>query len=155
LKLYKRECFEDLDLYAELHRMIPALLKWRGFRIAEVPVAHRPRTSGMTKYNWTRVVKGFLDMIYVWFWRKYSARPLHLFGAAGIGLIGFGSILLIAMAYKKIFQGYMLSNKIWPLVGFVSLLIGIQLLVTGLLAANMVESSRVKKYYIEITRVNS
>ena len=80
LKAYRKECFDKVDLYGEMHRFIPAILRWRGFKIGEVKVSHRPRSAGETKYDWKRIPKGFLDMTSVWFWRKYSDRPLHLFG---------------------------------------------------------------------------
>lgn len=137
LRIYKKECFEDLDLYGEMHRMIPALLKWRGFEIKEIKVNHRSRQFGITKYNWLRVYKGFLDMVEVWFWRKYDSRPLHLFGGLGLVALGFSLILLFIMAILRIFYGYELSNKIWPLVGVAGFLAGIQLIGSGILANMM------------------
>jgi len=83
-RAYKKEALANLDLYGEEHRVIPALLQLRGFKIAEVPVNHRPRLHGQTKYDWKRTLKGFLDIINVWFWQKYSARPLHFFGGLGL-----------------------------------------------------------------------
>jgi len=149
LRAYKRECFEDLALYGELHRMIPALLKWRGFRVTEQKVNHRQRKHDKSKYTLTRIPKGFLDMLYVWFWRKYSNRPLHLFGGMGLFFIFLGACILSLMLYLKIFYEYKLSDKIWPLAGFFSIVIGLQFLLSGILAANSVESSGTKKYYIE------
>jgi len=148
LRVYRRECFVDLDLYGELHRMIPALLRWRGFRIGEVKVNHRPRIHGRSKYNLTRAVKGFLDMIYIWFWRKYAQRPLHFFGGLGLAFNFLGGLILALMAYLKVFYHYHLSDKIWPLVGFFLIMIGIQLLATGLLAAREVEKDKSVRYYI-------
>ena len=81
LKAYKRNCFEDVDLFGEMHRFMPALLELQGYKIGEVKVNHYPRVHGVTKYNWKRGMKGFVDMISIWFWRKYSNRPLHLFGS--------------------------------------------------------------------------
>lgn len=78
LKVYRRKCFEGVTLYGEMHRFIPALLKIKGFTVGEVVVNHRPRTEGVTKYNWRRTFKGFVDMVSVWFWNKYSTRPLHM-----------------------------------------------------------------------------
>ena len=144
-RAYRRECFEDLELYAELHRMIPALLKWRGFKITDVKVNHRPRTAGRTKYNWSRVFKGFMDMLYVWFWRSYALRPLHLFGGFGLFFMVSGSLLLTVLLVARLFCNYQLSNKIWPLVGFFSLLLGIQLMLTGLMAAQAVSLGGQKK----------
>lgn len=149
LRVYKKECFEDLDLYGELHRMIPALLKWRGFRVGELKVNHRQRKFESSKYTFMRVPKGFLDMLYVWFWRKYAYRPLHLFGGMGLFFIFFGICVLGLMFYLKVFYAYTLSDKIWPMVGFFSLIIGLQFLLSGILAAHSVESGGAKKYYIE------
>lgn len=134
LKAYKRSCFEDLDLFGEMHRFIPALLELQGYSVGEVKVSHHPRTSGVTKYNWKRAMKGFVDMISIWFWRKYSNRPLHLFGGTGIVLSLVGISIIVWMAIEKVFFGGSLSEKIWPLVGIFLVLVGIQLFVFGLLA---------------------
>jgi len=147
LRAYKKECFEDLDLYGEMHRMIPALLRWRGFKITEIKVSHHPRQYGQTKYNWKRVIKGFVDMIHVWFWRKYASRPMHVFGAAGVLLTGFGLILLILLALARLLYNYSLSNKIWPLLGFFSLMMGLQFFVFGILATIIIESKEKKHFY--------
>lgn len=148
LRAYRKECFDDLELYGELHRMIPALLRWRGFSVTEIPVKHHNRVSGVSKYGYKRVIKGFLDMIYIWFWRKYDQRPLHFFGAAGIALFLAGAVLLTLMAYLRLVYGYPLSDKIWPMVAFFFMLIGLQLISTGLIAAKQVELSRSRRYNI-------
>lgn len=134
LKVYKRECFEHLDLYGEMHRFIPALLEIQGFRIGEVKVSHHPRTQGVTKYNWKRGMKGFVDMISIWFWNRYSHRPVHLFGGTGIALAFIGTLLLFWMAVEKVFFGTELSEKIWPLMGAFFIMIGVQFFIFGLLA---------------------
>lgn len=90
LKVYRKECFDHVNLYGEQHRFIPAILKIKGFKVGEVVVNHRPRTAGKTKYNWKRTIKGFVDMISVWFWNKYSTRPLHLLGGMGFIFFAFG-----------------------------------------------------------------
>lgn len=134
LKAYKRACFVDLDLFGEMHRFMPALLELQGYKVGEVKVTHHPRVHGVTKYNWKRGMKGFVDMISIWFLRKYSNRPLHLFGGSGMVLSFLGGIILVWMAIEKIFFGASLSEKIWPLVGIFFVLVGIQLFVFGLLA---------------------
>lgn len=149
LKAYRRECFDDLDLFGEMHRFIPAILQLEGFTVGEVKVSHFPRVHGKTKYNWKRAMKGFVDMISIWFWRKYSGRPLHLFGGGGIifSLIGFA--ILVWMVVIKILYGASLSEKIWPMVGVFLVLVGIQLFVFGLLADIMI-----KNYYKNQKRMN-
>jgi len=134
LKAYRRECFEDVDLFGEMHRFIPALLKVQGFKIAEVSVSHHPRRHGITKYNWKRGVKGFVDMISVWFWKKYANRPLHLFGAGGLLIFWLGILSGIVIAVARFFYGVPMSDKIWPLVAVFLVLMGIQLFIFGLLA---------------------
>jgi len=147
LRVYKKECFADLDLYGEMHRMIPALLRWRGFRISEVKVNHRSREYGHTNYNWERTIKGFLDMLGVWFWRKYESRPLHLFGTAGFVISGASFMLLVGLAFAKLFYGYSLSDKIWPLVGGIGFITGVQLLIFGILADLIIKSRPNKTFY--------
>lgn len=134
LKVYRRECFDDLELYGEMHRFIPALLTWQGFRVGEVVVRHHPRVAGETKYSIMRTLKGFVDMVNVWFWYKYAFRPLHLFGGGGLMLIALGCLILGVMGFLRLMYGYALSDKIWPLVGFFFVLTGIQLFVSGVLA---------------------
>jgi glycosyltransferase involved in cell wall biosynthesis len=142
LKAYKRECFQGVDLFGEMHRFIPAILEMQGFKVGEVKVSHHPRIHGKTKYNWKRGIKGFVDMVSIWFWRKYANRPLHLFGGSGMVLSFAGFLILIWMAVEKIFFGASLSEKIWPLVGIFMVLVGIQLFIFGLLADILI-----KNYY--------
>jgi len=149
LKAYKRACFEEVDLFGEMHRFMPAILQMQGYKVGEVKVNHYPRLHGQTKYNWRRGIKGFVDMISVWFWRKYSNRPLHLFGGTGIILSFFGFLILLWMAVEKIFYGASLSEKIWPLMGALLMMVGIQLFISGLLADILV-----KNYYKNRGRMN-
>ena len=140
LKAYKRNCFEDVDLFGEMHRFMPALLELQGYKIGEVKVNHYPRVHGVTKYNWKRGMKGFVDMISIWFWRKYSNRPLHLFGGTGIVMSFLGTLILFWMAVEKLFFAAELSEKIWPLMGVFFIMIGIQLFIFGLLADIILKS---------------
>lgn len=149
LKAYKRACFEDLDLFGEMHRFMPALLELQGYKVGEVKVNHYPRVHGVTKYNWKRGMKGFVDMISIWFLRKYANRPLHLFGGSGIVLSFLGGVIMLWMAIEKIFFGASLSEKIWPLVGIFLALVGVQLFVFGLLADIVL-----KNYYKSQGRMN-
>jgi len=149
LKAYKKECFDDVDLFGEMHRFIPAILELQGFKVGEVKVSHFPRLHGQTKYNWRRGVKGLVDMISVWFWRKYANRPLHLFGGSGILLSIVGTGILIWMAIEKIFFGASLSEKIWPLMGIFFIMLGVQLFIFGLMADIMI-----KNYYKSQKRMN-
>lgn len=140
LKAYKRECFNDLELFGEMHRFIPALLEMDGFKVAEIKVSHHPRTAGVTKYNWKRAFKGFVDMVSIWFWRKYANRPLHLFGASGIMLSFLGGVILIWMFVEKVFFNQAIGERIWPMIGFMFVLVGLQLFISGLLADIMIKN---------------
>lgn len=148
LRAYKKECFNDINLFGEMHRMIPALLKWRGFAITEIKVNHRPRQHGQTKYTWQRILNGFSDMINIWFWRKYASRPMHIFGSSGLVLIVFGSMLLTFLALARYFWGYPLADKIWPLVGFFLVLMGIQFFIFGILASMIIQTRENKHFYL-------
>lgn len=140
LKVYRRECFEGMNLYGEQHRFIPALLKIKGFTVGEVIVNHRPRIAGVTKYNWKRTIKGFVDMISVWFWNKFANRPLHLLGGAGLGFIGLGFICGI-WSLVLFFLGRKMSNNVFPpLLTVFFVIIGVLLFVFGLMSEIMMKT---------------
>ncbi len=134
LKVYKKECFEKVNLYGEMHRFIPAVLKIKGFRIGEEVVNHRPRTTGKTKYNWKRGVKGLLDMVGVWFWQKYANRPLHLFGGVGVLLMLLSFLSGLMALYAKFFRDQDLSNTAWTVLSMFGFFMGMLLVVFGLLS---------------------
>lgn len=133
LKVYKKECFENVNLYGEMHRFIPALLKIKGFTVGEVVVNHRPRTAGVTKYNWKRTFKGFVDMISVWFWNKFAVRPLHLLGSAGIISI-FVGVVFALWSVVLFILGNNMSDYMQPIVSVLFLLAGLFLFVFGLMS---------------------
>lgn len=134
LKIYKRECFENVDLTGEMHRFIPAILATRGFKVGELVVNHRPRTRGTTKYTWSRGVKGILDMCAVFFWRVYANRPLHLFGGAGAILVVISFIAGTLALIEKYRFGIDLSDNFLATLAVFGTLTGLQLFVAGLLA---------------------
>jgi len=131
-KAYRREVIDQIALYGELHRYIPVLASRKGFSVGELAVIHNPREHGVSKYGWDRYYKGLLDLITVLFITKYTRRPLHLFGA--IGLTCFGGGLLIN-SYLAILwaMGQPLNNRPLLLLGVLLMLVGIQVLTTGLI----------------------
>ncbi len=131
-KAYRREVLEQISVYGELHRYIPVLASRRGFTVGEIPVNHHPRRHGKSKYGWDRLYKGLLDLITVLFITRYTRRPLHLFGAFGLLFLigGFGINLYLAILW---FNGQFLSNRPLLLLGVLLMLLGIQVLTTGLL----------------------
>lgn len=142
LKAYKKECLKNLNLYGETHRFIPAILKWQGFKVGEIEVNHRSRQNGQTKYNWKRTIKGTLDLMNVWFWKKYSTRPLHFFGSIGILFTVSGFITGIYVLYLKIFQDVDLSDTALTLLATFLFLSGLNFLTVGILSDIMM-----KNYY--------
>lgn len=131
-KAYRREVLEQISIYGELHRYIPVLASRRGFRVGEIEVRHHPRRHGVSKYGWDRFYKGLLDLITVLFITKYTRRPLHLFGVFGLGFLagGFGINLYLALLW---FAGQPLRNRPLLLLGVLLMVMGIQVLTTGLL----------------------
>ena len=99
LKCYRREVINEVRLYGELHRFVPVLAAARGFRVGEVPVTHRPRTTGRSKYGWSRIPKGLLDLLTVRFITRYGDRPQHLLGTVALALFSFG---VLGMAYLAV-----------------------------------------------------
>jgi len=139
LKIYKRECFENISLYGEMHRFIPALLQVKGFSVGELAVNHRPRNSGNTKYNWRRTIKGFIDMLSVLFWHRYAVRPLHLLGGAGLLFLFLGFLFGLRTIYL-FFMGQNLSNTMEPLLTAFLVITGLQLFVSGLLGDILIKT---------------
>lgn len=145
LKVYKKECFDHITLFGEMHRFIPALLKIKGFSVGEIVVNHRPRIAGKTRYNWKRTIKGALDILSVWFWNKYAIRPLHLLGTIGF-LFGFCGLLASLICVYFLLKGQDLSNTVYPLLSAFLIITGLQLFVAGLMADIL------SKTYYETTR---
>jgi len=154
LKAYKRECINDLELYGEMHRYIPALLLWKGYKIGEVRVRHYERKYGKTKYSWKRIVKGFLDLIVVTFWQKFSMRPIHIFGGLGLILSVVGSVVGLYLVISRLFFGMGLSDRPLFIVAIFMVIVGIQFVVFGVLADIMLKVyyglKEMKHYLVEV-----
>jgi Glycosyltransferases involved in cell wall biogenesis len=134
LRIYKSEAIKDIELYGELHRYIPALLLWKGYKIGEVKTNHRERASGYSKYTWKRLVKGFLDLLVITFWQKYSVRPMHIFGGAGLVIGGIGFLLSVYLGLSRILYGTGLTERPLFLVALVFVVVGIQFIALGIIA---------------------
>jgi len=148
-RAYKNECVKGLELYGETHRYIPAMLLWKGYRIGEVKVKHHSRKYGVTKYNWRRVVKGFLDLIVISFWQKYSVRPIHVFGGFGMMLSVLGIVIGGYLGIMRLFFGVDLSDRPLFSVAILMVIVGVQFIVSGILADIML-----KIYYGQNERKN-
>jgi glycosyltransferase involved in cell wall biosynthesis len=132
-KAYRRPVTEEVKLYGELHRFIPVLAFLKGFRIAEVKVFHRPRRAGRSKYGIGRLGRGFLDFLTVIFLTTYLKRPLHLFGTAGIVVFLAGFVINAYLAYLRFFLDQAIGTRPLLLLGVLSMLLGLQIISTGLL----------------------
>ncbi len=142
-KAYRREVVEEVSVYGDLHRYIPVLASQRGFAVGEIEVRHHPRRFGSSKYGWDRLYKGLLDLITVLFITRYTRRPLHLFGAIGLVALalGFGINLYLAVLWA---QGEGLSRRPLLLLGVLLMILGIQVLTTGLIA-EMINSAAFRR----------
>ncbi len=136
LKIFRREVLSDLMLYGEMHRFIPALIGWKGYRIGEVKVAHSPRRFGKSKFGPDRFLKGFFDFLTVMVLLKFIKRPLHLFGSLGllIGIIGLAINVYLSIGW--IF-GKWIGQRPLLILGVLLIIIGIQTIFFGLLAEMM------------------
>jgi glycosyltransferase involved in cell wall biosynthesis len=132
LRVYKKGAVKSLDLQGEMHRYILALLKWKGFNIGEVVVNDRKREYGKSKYTCTKALRGFIDLIKMWFLQKYSQRPIHWFGALSILSFFLGTIITLWTIIKKITGGIDLSDNAWFVVGLFLFLSSITLFSFGL-----------------------
>jgi glycosyltransferase involved in cell wall biosynthesis len=133
LKAYRAEVLRSMQLYGELHRFIPILASYRGFRVAEISVNHRPRQHGRSRYGLERYVRGFFDLLSVTFMGRYRHRPLHLFGGLGL-LLGFvGFVCLAYLTVVKI-GGSAIGERPLLTLGVLLIVVGIQLVSLGLLS---------------------
>lgn len=132
LKSYSKKVVKSIEVYGEMHRYVPVLAKWSGFRkIGEKVVEHRARKYGVSKFGWTRFINGFLDLLTIFFMGKFGKRPMHFFGLWGtiFFLIGFGfSVYLII---SKIVFNTSLTNNPGFYMAMTAIIIGIQLFLAG------------------------
>ncbi|MDD4900820.1 MAG: glycosyltransferase family 2 protein [Patescibacteria group bacterium] len=134
MKAYRREALQEIKLYGEMHRFIPAIAVWHGAKITEIAVNHRERGFGKTKYGISRTFRVVLDLLTVKFLTKYLTRPMHFFGGVGIFSFVLGTVSFIAALYLR-FIGYAtLIETPLPLIGVFFCLMGAQLVLMGLLA---------------------
>jgi glycosyltransferase involved in cell wall biosynthesis len=133
LKAYRAEVVRGLRIYGELHRFIPVLAHYRGFRVAELPVNHRPREHGRSRYGMERYLRGFLDLLTVTFMGRYRHRPLHLFGGFGLVLGGAGSLVLLYLTVVKL-AGEAIGHRPLLTLGVLLVVVGMQFLSLGLLS---------------------
>ncbi|MFZ1311910.1 MAG: glycosyltransferase family 2 protein, partial [Chitinophagaceae bacterium] len=154
LKAYKNKVVKGIEVYGEMHRYIPVLAKWAGFKkIGEKVVEHRARKYGVSKFGWRRFVNGFLDLLSITFVGKFSKRPMHFFGLWGslFFLVGLGiSIYLIVS--KFIDSSFALTNRPGFYLALTSLIIGMQLFLAGFIGELISRNSSGRNTYLVETK---
>ncbi len=147
LKAYRREVIKEINVYGELHRYIPALAHWAGYRVSEKVVQHHPRKYGRTKFGLSRFFKGFLDLITVLFNTRYIRRPLHLFGVWGIISFLLGGFIDLYLSIEWMRGETALSNRPLFMVGFFLIIIGVQFISIGLLGEMITRQEQGERTY--------
>jgi dolichol-phosphate mannosyltransferase len=133
-KAYRREIFDAIQLYGELHRYVPVLANALGYRIAEIPVRHHARRFGTSKYGVARYLRGFLDLLTVVLITRFAYRPGHLFGGIGSLLAASGGLALAYLIGLKVLTGASIGNRPLLLLGVLAVIVGVQLILFGMLA---------------------
>ncbi len=141
LKCYRREVIEELDLYGELHRYIPAIANWKGFKVGEAKINHQPRIHGKSKFGSERYLRGLFDLLTIIMLTKYPEKPLHFFGLLGTILSFAGLAINFYMALLRL-SGKWISNRPLLLLGILLLILGIQFIFFGLMGELIVFSSQ-------------
>ncbi|HET7818122.1 MAG TPA: glycosyltransferase family 2 protein [Bacteroidia bacterium] len=149
LKAYKKDVVKNIDVYGEMHRYIPVLAGWAGFkRIGEKVVVHQKRKYGTTKFGLERFINGFLDLLSIGFVTKFGKRPMHLFGLLGTFLFFIGFIIGVYLAYLKLALGIVkITERPLFFFGLLSMIIGTQLFLTGFISELIVRNSSEKNNY--------
>lgn len=152
LKAFRREVTENIRLYGEMHRFIPAIASGMGISFTEVKVNHRARRFGTSKYGISRTIRVVLDLVTVKFLLSYATRPIHVFGTVGVLSAGVGFVMALVMTLQRFFQGTPLADRPLLLLAVLLLFMGVQFITMGLLAELVVrtyhESQKKPIYYV-------
>jgi glycosyltransferase involved in cell wall biosynthesis len=150
LKAYKKKVVKSIEVYGEMHRYIPVLAKWAGFRrIGEKIVEHRARKYGVTKFGWERFVNGFLDLLSITFVGKFSKRPMHFFGLWGTVFFALGFIMTLYLVISKIIDPVVsLTNRVGFYLSLTSVIIGMQLFLAGFVSELIARNAPGRNAYL-------
>jgi len=148
LKIYRRDVIDSINIYGDLHRYIPVLAKWQGFKkITEIPVLHHPRKFGKTKFGISRFFNGFVDLLTVTFITRFVKRPMHLFGLLGIFSFLIGFAINGYLTYHWFFVSKGLQNRPLLFLGVLLIILGVQFFSTGLIGELIAHNSQTEKEY--------
>jgi glycosyltransferase involved in cell wall biosynthesis len=150
LKAYSKKVVKSIEVYGEMHRYVPVLAKWAGFRkIGEKVVEHRARKYGVTKFGWNRFVNGFLDLMTIFFVGKFGKRPMHFFGLWGSVMFFIGTCIWIYLGIAKFaFAQYKMTERPIFYVGIISILVGVQLFLAGFIGELISRNSAERNTYL-------
>ncbi|HNX44927.1 MAG TPA: glycosyltransferase family 2 protein [Bacteroidales bacterium] len=150
LKAYRLEVVKSIEVYGEMHRYIPVIAKWAGFRkIGEKVVEHRKRKFGVTKFGWERFINGFLDLLTIMFVSKFGKKPMHLFGSLGTILFLIGFVIAGYLAWARLFfSAYRMTDRPIFYFGLLAMILGTMLFLTGFLAELVSRSSPDRNHYL-------
>lgn len=156
LKAYKNEVVKNVEVYGEMHRYIPVIAKWAGYKkIGEKVVEHRKRKYGVTKFGIDRFIKGYLDLLTINFVSRFAQRPMHFFGAMGSLLFFAGFVIASYLAYAKFFmEVYKMTDRPLFYFGLLAMILGTMLFLTGFLADMIVRNSPGRGIYNIKNKIN-
>jgi glycosyltransferase involved in cell wall biosynthesis len=150
LKAYRKKVVKSIEVYGEMHRYIPVIAKWAGFRkIGEKVVEHRARKYGVTKFGWERFVNGFLDLMSITFVGKFSKRPMHFFGLWGTIFFLIGLFITIYLVLSKIFdEEVALTNRPGFYMALTALILGMQMFLAGFISELVSRNAPGRNHYL-------
>lgn len=146
LKAYRSEVAKTIKVYGEMHRFLPVLAYWQGFRIGEIPVQHHARKYGYSKFGARRFFSGFFDLLTVLFITKYKRKPMHIFGFAGLASLTVGGLILGYLLTIK-FMGEGIGSRPLLPFGILFVIVGVQFIGIGLLGELLTHTSQSKREY--------
>ncbi len=148
-KAYRKKVVKNIRIYGELHRNIPALAKWKGYRVGEIKVRHLPRKHGKSKYGVERLIKGSIDLITVKFLMSFLRRPMHFFGTLGLVFLFFGFIMGIYLTFIKFIYNASIGQRPALFLSVLFIVFGTQLMSTGLLGEIFNSMNKSKEYIVK------
>lgn len=151
LKSYRKKVIKSIEVYGEMHRFIPVLAKYAGFKkIGEKVVQHRPRKYGHSKFGWERFINGFLDLLSIQFVSRFGKKPMHLFGVMGVFTFMIGFLFILSLIYDKIKLGaqFGLTNKPAFYISLTAMILGTLFFLTGFIAELIARSASDRNLYL-------
>lgn len=146
LKAYRKDVTQNIQVYGELHRYLPVLAHWKGFKVGEIKVRHYPRLHGKSKFGLSRFINGFLDLLTVMFLTRYTRRPLHLFGVLGLILFLCGLVINMYLTYLWLHK-VGIGHRPLLFLGVLLVMVGVQFILMGLIGEMITSQDRDESAY--------